>query len=69
MDVNGGRTFQNGFTSKGHFVEYGKQDIWKLFILGKKIYRIQSKIDKHTKERLFISSRKDSIQESKEEVA
>jgi hypothetical protein len=39
----GVRTFQIGIIIKDHFVEYGKQDIGKLFVLGKKMDKIQSK--------------------------
>jgi transposase len=46
----GVRAFQTGFTNKGHhFVEYGKQDTRKLFILDK----IHCKIDKYKKECYF----------------
>ncbi len=45
----GVRTFQTGFTNKGQFVEYGKQEIGRLFDLGKRMDKIQSKIDKHNK--------------------
>ncbi len=43
-------TFQIGFTNKSEFVEYGKQEIGKLFSLGKKMDKLQSRIDKHTKD-------------------
>ncbi len=46
----GVRTFQTGFTNKGQFVEYGKQEIGKLFSLGKKMDKLQSNISKHAKE-------------------
>jgi len=59
------RTFQTGVSTKGHFMEFEKQDIGKLFVLGKKIDKIQSKIDKHKKgryssveERTLYNSRK-----------
>ncbi len=44
-------TFQTSFSTKGRFLEYGKQDIGDLFVLGKKMDKFQSKIDKHKKER------------------
>ncbi len=43
----GVRTFQTGLNNKGQFVEYGKQEIGKLFTYGKKMDKIQSKIDRH----------------------
>jgi putative transposase len=45
----GVRTFQTGYTDKGQFVEYGKENIGKLFSLGKKMNQLQSKIDRHIK--------------------
>jgi putative transposase len=45
----GVRTFQTGFSSDGNFVEYGKGDIKRLFILGKRMDKLQSKMDKHHK--------------------
>jgi transposase len=41
------RTFQTGFGSDENFVEYGKEEIKKLFTFGKRIDALQSKIDKH----------------------
>jgi transposase len=43
------KTFQTGFSSDGSFMEYGKGDIKKLFVLGKKIAKLKSKMDKHKK--------------------
>jgi transposase len=50
------RTFQTGFTTKGHFVEYGEQDIGKLLVLGRKWARFSPKL---------ISVRKSVILQSK----
>jgi hypothetical protein len=44
------RTFQIGFANMCQIVEYGKQEIGKLFSLGKKMDKLQSRIDKHTKD-------------------
>ena len=56
----GVRTFQTGFNNKGQFVEYGKREIGKLFTLGKKMDKIQSKIDRHYKS--FYSSVQERVQ-------
>jgi putative transposase len=42
-------TFQTGFPSDGNFVEYRKGDIKMLFVLGKEMHKLQSRIDKHYK--------------------
>ncbi len=47
----GVRTFQTGYTSQGSFVEYGKENINKIFCLGKQIDKLLSKIAKHTKQK------------------
>jgi IS605 OrfB family transposase len=56
----GVRTFQTGFTNKGHFVEYGKKGIGKLISLGKRMDKLKSKIDSHNKN--SYSSRQERIQ-------
>lgn len=43
----GVRTFQTGFDSEGNFVEYGKERIENIILLGKKMDHLQSKIDQH----------------------
>jgi len=43
------RIFQTGFSSDGKFIEYGKGDIKKLFVFGKEMDKLQSRIDKHHK--------------------
>ncbi len=43
------RTFQTGFSSDGNFIEYEKGDTKKLFVLGKEMDKLQSRIDKHHK--------------------
>jgi IS605 OrfB family transposase len=45
----GVRTFLTGFSSDGNFVEYGKASIKRLFVLGKRMDELQSKIDKYRK--------------------
>jgi hypothetical protein len=44
------RTFHTGFTSDDSFVKYGRGDIMNLFVLGKRMDELQSKIDKHHKD-------------------
>jgi hypothetical protein len=46
----GVRTFQAGYDSTGCFTKYGSGDIQRVFTYGKKMDKIQSKIDKHYKE-------------------
>lgn len=45
------RTFQTGYDSTGSFSEYGSGDIERIFAYGKQMDKIQSKIDKHHKEK------------------
>jgi transposase len=53
------RTFQAGYDSHGQFTEYGTGDIERVFVYGKKMDRLQSKIDKHYKE--FYENKEDRI--------
>lgn len=39
------RTFQSGYDSTGRFINYGSGDIQRIFAYGKKIDRLQSKLD------------------------
>jgi hypothetical protein len=53
------RIFQISFTNKNELVEYGKQEIRKLFGLGKKMDKPHSRIEKHTED--FYSASQERI--------
>jgi hypothetical protein len=44
------RTFQAGYDSSGKFIDYGTGDINRIFVWGKKMDKLQSKIDLHQKD-------------------
>jgi hypothetical protein len=63
------RTFQIGFSSDNNFIDHGKGEVKKqLFLKGKRMNKVQSKVGKHHMVSYLNKKEKIAIQEQKNEM-